>query len=683
MTNFRAFPPDGLPPRAGVADNEAMFGISMVGVSQLVLAAALLLRAAVGAAEPSDAEFLAARAAFDRGDRAKLEALAPRLFGHVLEPYVEYWRLKSKLDSATGDDVHAYFARWPGSPLADRLRIEWLKSLGKRAQWEAFGAEQPPAAADDVELACYGIQFRRLHEGAAALQAAKPLWFSAQATPDACAPLFDALVASGDLTAADRRVRFRLAVEAGNLRLAQSIAVDLPPDDRIGAHELTQVERDPARALMKGEFAWKRQGGRDLALYALERAARSDAAGVRAAWEKHRGRLTDADRLYGNARIAFHAARQLNPQANDWFREAVGATLSEMQHAWRVRAALRAGAWRDVDSAIDAMPPSLAQEPAWRYWKARASSEVGRADEARTAFAALAGEYHFYGLLAAEALGRRVEPASNPLRASATALSEFGAQAGVRRTVKLAELDMRAESQREWVYVVRGRDDDGLLLAAEYARRAGLYDRAINTADRTSARHDFGLRYMMPFRTHFEAAARDQEADVALLFGLARQESRFAPDIVSSAGAVGLMQLMPPTASWVAKQLGRADYRPTQISNVAVNTEFGAFYFKYWLDRLDRMPALAAAAYNAGPSRAQTWRNGATLEGAIWVESIPFNETRDYVKKVLANAMFYARELDQPYVSLTSRLGTVQPRGAAGITGGGAGRALTAQGAER
>jgi soluble lytic murein transglycosylase len=233
----------------------------------------------------------------------------------------------------------------------------------------------------------------------------------------------------------------------------------------------------------------------------------------------------------------------------------------------------------------------------------------------------------------------------------------------VRRAVKLAQLDMRPESQREWLYVVRGLPDEALLVAAEYARREGLYDRAINTAERTSTRHDFGLRYLMPFGPQFATAAQEHAVDAALLFGIARQESRFVADIVSSAGAVGLMQLMPPTAQWVAKQLKRSDFRPSQISDVAINTEFGAYYFRYWYDRLERLPALAAAAYNAGPGRAQAWRVGAPLEGAVWVETIPFNETRDYVKKVLANAMIYARALDQTFVPLTARLGTVPPRG--------------------
>ncbi len=242
---------------------------------------------------------------------------------------------------------------------------------------------------------------------------------------------------------------------------------------------------------------------------------------------------------------------------------------------------------------------------------------------------------------------------------SASALAAVGAKAGAKRTVKLAGLGMRLESLREWTYVVRGLDDQGLLVAAEYARRQHLYDRAINTAERTTARHDFGLRYLMPYREQFTAAAREHAADEAVLLGIARQESRFSADVVSSAGAVGLMQLMPPTARWVARKLGSDDYRPSQVGDVVTNTRFGAFYYQYWLDRLDGLPALAAAAYNAGPGRARAWSRGVSLEGAIWVETIPFNETRDYVKKVLANTMYYARALGQPYVALSRRLGTV------------------------
>jgi soluble lytic murein transglycosylase len=403
--------------------------------------------------------------------------------------------------------------------------------------------------------------------------------------------------------------------------------------------------------------------GRELTLYALDRAARGDAAAAHASWQNLRDRVPDADRLYGNLLVAHQAARQLLPSANAWYREAEGALQNAEQRAWRVRAALRAREWPDVAAAIDAMPEEQAQDPAWRYWKARALAAAGRADDATRYYAGLATEHQFYGLLAAEALGAAVMPVSEPLAPDPEAIARFAGRDAVQRVFKLTALDLRPEALREWQYVVRGQGDDTLLLAAEVARRNGLYDRSINSADRTQRRHDFSLRYQAPYREQLGSAARDARLDEAWVFGLTRQESRFVADIASSAGAVGLMQLMPPTARWVARHTGRADFRPQQLSDPAVNAQLGTYYLRYVLERLDGLPVLATAAYNAGPGRAQNWRGTGPLEGAIYVESIPFNETRDYVKKVLANAMFYQAQLGLPYVALRDRLGTITPAG--------------------
>lgn len=628
----------------------------------LALLAALMWPGAAVLAQ-SDADFLAAKAAFERADRGKLHALALKLERHVLTPYVAYWQLKLSLDEATPEGFRAYGDRYPSTPLAERLRGDWLKVLAKRGDWNGFALEYAAGPGEDIELACHGIQYRRQRDGDGELAAARALWFTGQTTPEACEPLFAALMNRGDLSVADRRARLRLASEAGNVRLVQAIGSELPAPDRIGEREFREIIRDPPRALTKGEFAWATASGREVALFALERAARADAAAARPAWVKWRDKLPPAERGYGNARLGFHAARQLHPSANDWFREAGEITMSAEAHAWRARAALRAMAWDDVLAGIDTMPETLRQDMAWRYWRARALAANGKHDDARAIYGLLASETSFYGMLAAEALGRPFAiPVSTPLQPSAVELAAFGARSDVKRAVKLAELDLRLESQREWFAIVRPLPDDALLLAADYARRAGLYDRAINTADRTVARHDYALRYLTPFRDEFDAAARGHDVDVALLYAIARQESRFIRDIVSSAGASGLMQLMPATARWVAKQLGRRDYAPALIADVDINTQFGAYYFKYWYERLDRMPALAAAAYNAGPGRAQAWRPLLPLEGAVWVETIPFNETRDYVKKVLANSMVYAHALSAPQQTLTARLGVVTPR---------------------
>lgn len=647
----------------------ALFDAILRTLAVALLLASTLLAPQIARSQPGDADFILARDAFHAGDAARLDRISPRLKGHPLESYVEYWQIRIRLDDAEPDRVRAFLARREGSPLVDRLRNEWLKSLGKRGQWTLFAAEYPAHVGDDTELACYSMQWRRLREGDAALDPSRPLWFNGQEQPDSCQPLFAALFANGKLKSQDIWTRFRLAHEAGSFRLATRLVDLLPVDERPAQSELKSVERNWAQALNKGDFRWSTRSGRELALYALDRVARSDAASAHDAWVKWRARVPEAERAYGNLLVAYNAARQLSPMAIVWYREADGAAQNEVQMAWRVRAALRALAWDDVTRAIDAMPETQAQDPAWRYWKARALSVAGKGDDATRLYGGLATEHHFYGFLAAEALGAAVMPVSEPLPPDPAALAAFDARDDVQRVIRLTALDLRSEAQREWVYVVRGLGDDGLLLAAEVARRRGLHDRSINTAERTQRRHDFSLRYPTPYRAEIGTAARDNQIDEALAFGLARQESRFVADIMSSAGAVGLMQLMPATARWVARQIGRADYRVTALDRPQLNAQMGNFYLRHVLDRLDDMPVLAAAAYNAGPGRAQAWRGDAPMEGAIYAETIPFNETRDYVKKVLANAMFYQAQLGLPYVALRDRLGVVRPRGAASGSG--------------
>ncbi len=614
-------------------------------------------------AQPTDADFVAARDAYRAGDAVRLDRAAPRLKGHLLEPYVNYWQIRLRLDDADPDRVAAFLGRHAGTPLADRLRTEWLKSLAKREQWALFAAEYPKRAGDDTELDCYAIQWKRLREGDAALDEARAYWATGQDQPESCQALFTALLKTQRLTEADIWARFRLAHEAGNARLAARIVLELPVADRPAPRDMERAERSAAQALAKGEFRATSVVGREVALYALDRAARSDAAGAHDAWIKLREKFPEPDRLYGNLLVAHQAARQLNPAANAWYREAEGARQNAEQRAWRVRAALRARQWPDVARAIDAMPDDQALDPAWRYWKARALAASGQDEDATRLYAGIATEHHFYGLMAAEALGAAIMPVSEPLPPDARALAEFGARDAVQRVVKLTVLELRPEALREWLYVVRGQSDETLLLAAEFARRNGLYDRSINSADRTQRRHDFALRYQTPYQGEIGSAARDAQLDEAWVFGLARQESRFIADIVSSAGAVGLMQLMPPTAKWVARQTGRSDFRTLQLEDPGVNAQFGTYYLRYVLDRLDGLPVLATAAYNAGPGRAQAWRGSGPIEGAIYAETIPFNETRDYVKKVLANAMYYQAQLGLPYVALKDRLGTVTPNG--------------------
>ena len=232
----------------------------------------------------------------------------------------------------------------------------------------------------------------------------------------------------------------------------------------------------------------------------------------------------------------------------------------------------------------------------------------------------------------------------------------------------LLRLNQRIEGVREWSWGLRGMNDRELLAAAQMARRADVYDRAIAAADRTREEHDYSLRYLAPFSEQVRPAARSQALDDAWVYGLMRQESRFVTSAKSSAGASGLMQLMPATARWVAKKIGLKNYQHGQVNDVDTNLLLGTSYLRLVLESLDNHPVLASAAYNAGPGRARKWRADGAMEGAIYAETIPFSETRDYVKKVISNAVYYAALFDGRAQSIKSRLGTIGPR-AAGTKG--------------
>lgn len=636
----------------------------------MLLAAALAAgahAAPVTQSAQADRDFMAARDAFRAGDTAKLDRLAPLLDGYPLGPYARYWQLKVRIDDADPEAVRRYLTDNRDSLLADRLRSDWLKALGKKGAWDLFAQEYPPVQQEDTELVCYALQQRMATQRTEAMAEAKRLWFTGAETPDSCDPMFDAMLDKDFLNERDVWARFQLAADAGNFALAQRINGKLEVQHQIAPKDLERANRDPERLLAKTEFKGATIAGRELALYALQRAVSRAARGsldtVAEAWRRARGQLPSGIAQAGNGIIAYAAARRLAPDALAWYREAGAAPLSDDKLAWKARSALRMQAWDEVLKAIAAMNPAQQQDPAWRYWKARALNTRGQSAEARELLEPLATEFSFYGLLASEEAGVTANPKSEPVLPTPAELADLDSLPSVQRMLKFYQLELRPEALREWVWTIRTFDDRQRLIAAQYAVSRGLFDRAINTAETTIVRHDFALRYMAPYKDALLEAAQQSGLDESLVFGLVRQESRFRADAVSTAGAVGLMQLMPHTAKWVARQLGKTDYRPSQIGDVATNAKFGAYYFKYWLDRFDNLSLLAVAGYNAGPGRAQAWRGVRPIEGAIYAESIPFNETRDYVKKVLANAVLYSRQFGFTGPSLKERLAVIPPRG--------------------
>ncbi|MEO5606571.1 MAG: lytic transglycosylase domain-containing protein, partial [Polaromonas sp.] len=234
-------------------------------------------------------------------------------------------------------------------------------------------------------------------------------------------------------------------------------------------------------------------------------------------------------------------------------------------------------------------------------------------------------------------------------------------------------LGLRSEGVREWNYATNlhlngGMGERELLAAAQFACDRQIWDRCINTSERTSSVADFDQRFPMPFRDTVVKRAQSIDLDPSYVYGLIRQESRFIMDARSGVGASGLMQVMPATARWTAKKIGLDGFTPEQINDRETNITIGTAYLKLALDDLGGSMPMAAAAYNAGPGRPRVWRGqagGLVLDAAIWAENVPFAETRDYVKKVLSNATNYAAILTGQPQSLKSRLGMIGPRDAA------------------
>ena len=286
----------------------------------------------------------------------------------------------------------------------------------------------------------------------------------------------------------------------------------------------------------------------------------------------------------------------------------------------------------------------------------------GLTSEADALFEKIAGQANFYGNLADEELGRKI---LTPPKAKAPTADEQKAtrdNPAIRRAMAFFRLEMRTEAVREWNWSLRGMDDRELLAAADLARRNQIWDRAINTADRTKSEHDFTLRFLAPYGDQVRPAARDQALDDAWVYGLMRQESRFITSAKSNVGASGLMQLMPATAKWVARKIGLRNYDHGRVNDTATNVLLGTSYMRLVMENLDNHPVLTSAAYNAGPGRAKRWRADRPLEGAVYAETIPFNETRDYVKKVMSNSVYYSMQFTGRPDSLKARLGVVGAR---------------------
>lgn len=528
------------------------------------------------------------------------------------------------------------------SAMSEEVRNEWLKSLGRRGQWAQFSQQYAKLAqaGRSQEVQCYAELNSGNHNGLAA-----GLVKEINRLPQGCTRLVEAAAASGRLNQKDAWRRVRGLISNNQITDARNLA-----------------------AALGSPFEGGGQGAQEYRLINVigNSAKRSTASA--ATLENMQGSLTREQSGFAWGVLGHMQAQSQNMAAAlSYFNRADRSQLSNEQFEWYARAALRLQRWNELAGIIEGMPAKLQNDPTWQYWLGRSYAAQGNRAKAEPLYEkAAASGRNFYAVMAGEELGRRINTRNNVGEASKGDVKHLAQDGAIDRALTLfkasqnsGDWKMRRQAQAEWRYATRGSNEDVLLTAAQLAFDNQFYEMAINSAERTDKKLNYNLRYISPFKETTVRYANQAGIDPAWVYGLIRQESRFMLGAQSSVGAQGLMQVMPATAREIASKIGMST---SELYTMDGNIRMGTWYMADAKRRLQNNEVMATAGYNAGPGRARNWQASSALEGAIYAETIPFNETRDYVKKVMTNATYYASLFNEPQTSLKQRMGTVPGR---------------------
>jgi soluble lytic murein transglycosylase len=579
-----------------------------------------------------------------RGQLSRFNTALADLTDYPLYPYLVYAKHRRYLTRTTLEDVNTFAETYADTPLADRLRQAWLKRQLSRGETNNFlGAYRPT---NDIAERC---RYRRVllkagHTGAAFAELDN-LWLTGKSQPRACDPLFTAWRKANLLSSDLAWRRFVLAMDNRKLQLARYLKRFMDDDDAYWADLWLRVHRYPTAVLETKRFRSPHPYRSRILLYGIERQARSDPEQANRNLKRLSQRYTfttaersSIDHIILMRRVAdgdFGALKDLAALNID--------TLPVKLQELRLRNALRNQQWSLVSNWVDQLPTEQRETSGWRYWRARALDATGNRTEANKLFAGLSLGLGYYSFLAAEQLGIAPRFNNETLPTIHHAQDFLHASLAAQRAHELLALGRIIEARREWYKLSQGLDEADLLLAARLAHEWGWHDRAIATLGLTSHRNHLEPRFPRPFDTLVRQHADSHGLDPNWVYAIMRQESTFMTDIKSPAGALGLMQLMPKTAKLIAKRGHVRLKNKSQLLQPDTNIALGTSYLRQMLDRFDNNPMLAAAAYNAGPYRISRWLpEDCAVPIDIWIETIPFKETRHYVQRVAAYTTIYA-----------------------------------------
>jgi soluble lytic murein transglycosylase len=560
------------------------------------------------------------------------------LRAYPLYPYLEVARLQQRLaDPAAAGAIEAFLQQHGSAPVARSLRRSWLMELAQRKAWEPYLAAYREDVDDSIAARCNALTARAVlgrTEGLADAIAAT--YLSPKSLPSACDPAFDWLREQGRLTPVLIEQRARLALAAGEAGLARFLARSLPEAQADPINQWAALIEKPREAI----DALIADPARDVESKALLdgwwRYSRSDAESAAARFPA----LVEARSLDTRTASPFALA---TAQALSWSRLARSLEFfalghaddfDERAHEWHVRAALWAGDWQRVSSAIAAMPESLRNQNRWRYWAGRAAGQLDDREAARAHYAAVIPTDNWYAALSAARMEQRFAPTLTPIARDEAEFARVAAAPGLVRTRELILCDMQSEANLEWRVALDELTTAQQVQAVRLASGWGWHLQAIAAAARLGLFNDYELLYPRPFDAEVRRAAEMTGLPQSLIYAVIRQESLYRADAASSANALGLMQLLPSTAKTTARRAGLPAPSRSSLLQPSVNVPLGASFLNYLLHRADGQWPLAIAGYNAGPAAARRWLAPSAVDTDVWVENIPFNETRAYVQRV-------------------------------------------------
>ena len=608
-------------------------------------------------------EYVSAKKSLNAGHYKTFSSKAEKLVDYPLYPYLRYHYLSKRLWKVKADEIAEFLEQHADLPTADDLQRRWLKLLAKRGHWNTYIEHYVPQ--QDKELQCYHLVARiRTKKENYLLEDIRSTWLSGESLPPTCDPAFKLLYNSELMSDELVWQRIRLAMEEGKTGLASYLSRKIKGDTRKWAERWVSMHHNPSKHTYKTTFE-DSELAREILLYGMRRLLRQNIGRALSRWEDLESRYSFSEEQSSELEylLAMRAARKKHKDARQLLDNIDTSMIDEQALHLRLRTALAEHDWAQIELWTRDEPADEEIRLRWYYWRARALEQAGNLNDANEIYTWPSKERDYYGFLAADRLGVEYQFNHSPLPPDPEARQKIASLPAIQRAREFYLLGSHYSARREWHHALKQFTSYQVQIAATIAADWGWHDRAILSLAKAKIYDDLVTRFPMPFDKSVQQFSQMRDLDIAWLFALTRAESAFIEDVRSPAGALGLMQVMPATGKLTAKRIGLRNYDTKKLLTENVNIRIGSAYLRQMYDSFNKNAVLATAAYNAGPTNVKRWLpKKSCLEADVWIEQIPFTETRKYVRRILYFASVYDWRLDREIVPIANRVSMVQPR---------------------